>query len=185
VEAEQVLVGLNNDLAEQYFDNGAFDKSVAALDRVIVLDPSDIEPYATAAWLLWSSRHTQEAIAHYDRMIAANPDNPMGYFEYGFYYMRINRNEDAVKLLARAEQLGGLPSPQRHMYGHVLERLGRNAEALAFWRRVAVDDPKDTVAQQAIKRLTDAEKTPAVAPPPASPAPSTPPTTTPPTRAGH
>jgi hypothetical protein len=55
----------------------------------------------------------------------------------------------------------GLPSPERRTYGHTLTRLGRNDDALAFWRKILADDPNDEVAKQQIEKLT--------APPPAAP----------------
>ncbi len=55
----------------------------------------------------------------------------------------------------------GLPSPQRHLLGHTLMKLGRTAEALAFWQKLLAEDPKDNVARnqiEAIKKNSPAVK---------------------------
>lgn len=163
VDAEQVLVGLNYYLVEDYFHQGDFDTTVAIFERIIALNPIGTEPYATAAWLLWSSKKTDAALAMYDRMIAANPLDPEGYFEYGAFYVRVKNDAEAVKWLEKAVNLG-LPSPQRHLYGLALTRLGRNDDVLAFWRMVIAEDPHDAIAQREIDKLTGKETPPAAAP---------------------
>lgn len=153
VDAEQVVVSLNNNLVDNYFHKGEFMNAVEVLDRIITLNPLGIEPYADAAWLLWSSGKTPMAKLFYDRMIAANPDDPLGYYEVGVFYQRLKQNEDAVTWYARAVE-HGLPSPENHAYAHALERVGRTQDALAFWKKILEKDPKDDVAPREITRLS-------------------------------
>ncbi|HEX2952199.1 MAG TPA: tetratricopeptide repeat protein [Armatimonadota bacterium] len=148
---------MNNYLADQYFHQGNFDQAVNAFDRVTIINPVGIEPYSTAAWLLWSSGKNDQALDFYQRMIAANPNNPDGYFELGLFYVRLHNDTEAVKWLGRAVQLG-LRAPKNHLYGLALTRLGRNEEALAFWRQVLADSPNDEIAQREIGRLTNKDK---------------------------
>ena len=39
------------------------------------------------------------------------------------------------------------------MYGHALRRLKRYDEALAFWKTVLAEEPKNEVAQREAKKL--------------------------------
>ena len=142
---------------------GEWTKAIADLNRSIELDPSGVERYADAAWLLWSSGNKAQAIDFYNRMIVANPKDPEAYFVYGFYYFQQKDYAQAVKWLETAEALG-IKSPERHTYGHALTLSGRHDEALAFWRKVLADDPKDEVARRAIDELTSAASAPTATP---------------------
>lgn len=165
VDAEAVLINLNGYMADDCFHHGDFMGAVAANERIIALNPIGVEPYALAAWLLWSSHKYDEAQAMYDRMIAANPDDPRGYFEVGMYYCtHLKQDQEAVKWFEQAVK-HGLGSPERHMYGIVLRRLGRNEEALAFWRQVLADDPENATAKREIDHLTG-KAVDEIAPPP-------------------
>ena len=151
-DAVDFLVQLNEEVADEYFHSGEWDKAVAALDRVIVLQPKGLDAYANAAWLLWSTGKDADAMDHYHRMIAANPTDPEGYFIVGDMFFGRRRYAEALPWLEKAVSLG-LTSPKRHMLGHTLLKLGRRADALAFWQRILADDPKDTVAQRQIEEL--------------------------------
>ena len=144
---------LNANQSDYYFHRGQWTKAVAALDREIALNPTDLDPYSSAAWLLWSNGQVEEAMHYYDRMIAANPDDPEGYFTVGTYYQFHNRYAEALPWFEQA-LAHGLRSPERHMYGHTLEHLGRTADALAFWKKLAAEDPKDEVAKRQVARLS-------------------------------
>lgn len=150
--ATEQLFRLNQSVADGYFHEGAFPKAVDALERNLLLDPQDVDTYANAAWLAWSAKDTPRAMRIYERLIAANPDNALAYFEVGVFYMRTKQDADAARWFAEAVA-HGLPSPQRHLYGHTLARLGRTAEAIAFWESVLKDDPNDAVAKREAERL--------------------------------
>ncbi len=175
------LVSLNQNSADAYFHSGDWKKSVEMLNRTIGLNPVGTDSYALAAWLLWSTGKTAEALDFYNRMIIANPNDPNAFFEYGFYYVTQKNDAEAITWLKTAVALG-LPSPKRHLYGHALERLGRNDEALVFWRKVLTEDPKDEVAQREYEKLSqpaiESYKPPMDAPAP-TPAPGTASTPTP------
>ena len=63
------LIKWNYTISDEYFHTGQWDKSVAALERIIQLDPTQIDAYATAAWLLSSSGKMQEALTYNERMV--------------------------------------------------------------------------------------------------------------------
>ena len=153
MDAEQTLIELNYYLSDEYFHTGEFVRAAEALQRVAVLDPQDVDAYATAAWLLWSAKMSAEAEDVYARMIANNPRNSTAYFEVGLYYVRIKKDAEAAPYLEKAVQFGGLPRDQRNLYGHVLTRLQRIDEAMAFWKETLRLDPENTVAQRELDRL--------------------------------
>ncbi len=153
-EAVAQLVEINNALGDHYFHTGAWDRTVAALERVIRLAPEAVDAYANAAWLLWSTNKTEQALAYYHRLIANNPDNPEAYYIFGQYYFTRKQYQEALPQLQRAVALG-LTSPKRHVLGHCLVKLERPQDALAFWRRVLAEEPGNEVAAREINKLTD------------------------------
>ena len=164
-KAQETLATLNYYLVDDYFHHGDFDRAVVMLDRVIALNPIGTDTYATAAWLLWSSKKTERAIDFINRMVAANPNNAMACYEAGIFYFRLKNDDEAARWFGKAVKLG-LPSPQRHYYGITLERMGRLADALAFWRKLLVVEPHDQMIQRHIKSLSEKLAHPAPKPAP-------------------
>lgn len=148
------LIELNNAASDHYFHSGEWDKAVLAIDRTLELDPTLVQMYATAAWLLRSSGKGQQALACLQRMVARNPESADAYFELGMYQVSTKNDADAVVAFARAVELG-LPSPSRHMYGHALKRLGRVDEARAFWQKVLTEEPTNEVAQRELTKIDE------------------------------
>lgn len=169
-DAVQLLVRLHEEIADQYFHSADWPKAVATLDQVITLEPTGIDAYASAAWLLWSSGKDDLAMDYYQRMIAANPTDPEGYFVVGSMFFSRRRYAEALPWLEKAIALG-LHPPKSHLYGHALVYLGRTADALAFWQKQLADNPTDEVARREIPKLTPPAPLPATAPPPAPAAP--------------
>jgi tetratricopeptide (TPR) repeat protein len=152
--AVQTLLTVNQAFVDEYFHTGEWEKSVAVIDRMIALRPTDVEPYSNAAWLLWSTDQVDRAMDYYARMLENNPTNPMGYFTIAHYYFFTRRDYPAaLPYLEKSVRFGAQP-PQSHLYGHCLEKLGRNADALAFWRSLLADDPANVVAARQIEKLT-------------------------------
>ena len=162
-DAVDFLIQLNQEDADKYFHSGEWDKAVAALDRVIALQPTGLDAYANAAWLLWSTGHDDRAMDYYHRMVAANPTNPEGYFIVGEMFFGRRRYAEALPWLEKADALG-VTAPHNHLLGHTLLKLGRRADALAFWQRLLAKDPKDEVVRRQIDDLQNN-----TAPPPSAP----------------
>lgn len=162
------LTTLESQVTDEHFHTGKWDLSVAACERMITLNPVGITPYGTAAWLLWSMGKTEQAIALYRRMIAANPTDPAAYFEIGqYYYFHAKNYPEALKWLEQGIKLG-LTGRNSHLYGHVLEKVGRLTDAMAFWEQAAAKEPANEVPRQQLTRLRALLSAPAppVAPPP-------------------
>jgi len=148
-----LLIRVNQSAGDQFYHDGAWEKSIDAWNRLIVLDPTNLDNYANAALLLFSLKKDQEAAAMRQRMVAALPKNPEAYFEVGLYYFNKRNDTEALRWFKQAVDLG-LPSPKRHMYGHTLTHLGQHDAALAFWQLVLKEEPTDDVAQHEIEKLT-------------------------------
>ena len=153
-QAIDLLVEVNTELTNVYFHDGAWDDCVSVLDRMTLLFPAEIDYYANAAWLLWSTQQIERAMSYYAKMIEHNPINPEAYYTVAHYYFFTR--QDYATALTYLEQMMQYHAPmlQRHLYAHCLEKLGRTQEALAAWQQMLADEPHDDVAQRAIERLT-------------------------------
>lgn len=151
-ECFNALIQYNEGIADTDFHAGEFLKAADAMERIIVLDPHDVDAYANAAWLAWSAGQTERAKRTCDHLLAANPDSQDACFEAGVFYMRIKDDATAVHWFGEAIA-HGLTPPRSHFYGHALTRLGRTADALAFWRKLLADHPTDDVAKREIEQL--------------------------------
>ena len=166
--AVEMLLTVNQAFVDENFHSGNWEKCVAANDRMILLHPADINPYANAAWLLWSTDQVDRAMGYYQRMLENNPTNPEGYYIIAHYFFFTRRDyAAALPYLEKAIQFGAR-APQNHLYGHCLEKLGRTADALAFWRTLLAADPHDEVAKKRIEKLTTETPAPPATPPAAN-----------------
>lgn len=150
--AVEELVVLQQRAADAYYHHGDFSNAVICLERITVLDPQNFDAYACAAWLVRSTPRKDEAPAMYARLVAAFPDRADAYLEFALYY-RAQRNYAEALPWAEKAIAHGLPSPQRHLYGHLLRKLERHADALAFWQRVLAEEPENAVAQREVTAL--------------------------------
>jgi len=96
-----------------------------------------------SAWLLWSMDRDDEAVALYDKGIAANPDTYELYYEKGFYFMTRRKDlKAAIPLLETAVSKPDCDPIVRHSLAHAYEKTGQLQKALDMWNRAA-DDPKN------------------------------------------
>ena len=151
--AVESLVTINYALCDDYFHANEWEKAVAVLDRIIGLRPTDINAYANAAWLLWSSDQVDRAMVYYKKMIENNPTSADAYYTIGHYYFFTRRDyKEALPYLEKAVELGG-PILQRHLHAHCLGKLGRTREALDAWQKILADNPDDAVSKREIEKL--------------------------------
>lgn len=130
------------------FHSGEWDKTAAAMDRLIILDGNEnYDRYAMAAWLQWT-RNDVRVKAYYQRMLYAHADDPDAWYEISQYYF-INRRDyaEAEKYLRTAVAIG-LPAPKNHFLGFALKKQKKDAEARAFWQSLLKKYPDDETAKR-------------------------------------
>lgn len=126
--------------SDKYFHDGDFPKSIHLLDRIILLDPSDIEAHSVAAWLTWSLGDEPRARQYLQDAVKRNPDNWESHYELGFHYFdRLGEAAAGATSFQRAVTLGGGPAYVQRMLAHALCYDERPNEAVALWRKVAAD----------------------------------------------
>lgn len=131
---------------------------------VIAALPQFTNPYVDSAWLLWSMNRDDEAVALYDKGIAANPNTYELYYEKAFYFMTRKKDlKTALPLLEKAVAQKDCAKIVLHTLAHAYEKAGDLEKALATWNRAAeaADNPGRGAAianRDRVKRLLESRK---------------------------
>lgn len=141
------------DLAE-----GKTDAAVERLKTSIRLDPRYADAYGPFGGLpeaLAAGSRLAEGITYFDELIARFPDDPYPYLGKGRVYSRMNRWEDALKMLAACLERDSTVAYAYHANIFIYEVIGRYQKALNDSRRLLAlaqraDDP-DMVAYALLK----------------------------------
>ncbi len=137
---------------EPYWHKGDFDNCLRLTRQTVEVDPHFVEAGTSLAWLLWSVGRDDEAIAAYEKCIAANPKSWKAHHEFGLFYMARNKYLKAAEQFRAAKDLGA-PIPHIHMLPNALEKAGRLDEALDEWHDILRRFPDDAVAKRRAERL--------------------------------
>ncbi len=135
-----------------YWHEGDWNSSLRLCKEIVQIDPHFVEAYTNGAYLLWNQNRDKEAIAMYEQGIAANPESPDLYFDFGFFYRDRKNYDKAIRFFRQAVKYGA-PATQQHMLAATLEEAGKKQEALEEWRNILKRFPDDGVAPRKIERL--------------------------------
>ena len=145
-------------LADMHFHKGEYNHIVNLSRMAVAADPSDVDAYSDAAWLLWSMNRDDEAIALYEQGIKANPNSFYMLDELAHYYY--NRKKDWPKAIYYYERAASKPDCSEltlHMLAHAYEKNKQLDRALEAWKRVLKhnDAGHARTNYDRIKRLVD------------------------------
>lgn len=153
-EARDFLADLLWDGTEQYWHTGKWDEAIRLCWQIVQIDPTFVEAYNSAAWMLWSMDRDEEAIELYRAGVAANPNRYEIFHDFGMYYYHRHKWNEAAEQFGKSVQADA-PMYHQHMLPNSLERAGRLEEALAEWRALLERFPDDPIAKRHIKALEE------------------------------
>ncbi|MCK9588009.1 MAG: tetratricopeptide repeat protein [Terrimicrobiaceae bacterium] len=125
---------------------GRFAKAAEALKKSIELDPANAARACNYLGYMWADRNEnlQEAEALVLRAVAVEPENGAYLDSLGWVYFRKGLHAQALdKLLHAAELLKTDDAVVFDHIGDVCEKLGKTAEAVAYWRKALQLDAKN------------------------------------------
>src|SRR5690606_4150513 len=61
--------------SDKAFHAGDYERAVRLHRNIVYFDPTDVESYSVAAWLLWSMEKADESNEHITKGLKANPKN--------------------------------------------------------------------------------------------------------------
>jgi tetratricopeptide (TPR) repeat protein len=161
-ETRDFLTDLLWENTEQYWHEGQWEECIRLCRQIVELDPQFIEAYTGAAFLLYSLDRDEEAVELYEAGVKANPDRYDVYQDFGLYYMYRKKWLEAAEQFRKAAERDA-PQHFQHMLPRMLERAGKEQEALDEWRALLKRFPGDVTATHRIEALEKelAEESPA------------------------
>jgi tetratricopeptide (TPR) repeat protein len=150
--------------SDEAFHAGDYPRAIELHRAIVAYDPGDVESYSVAAWLLWSLGKKDEALAHLQRGLSANPNNWLMWDAAGQQYDLQKRASpelaaNAKNAFARAVQL--LPRSAdpndaqmlRRRLAHAAEKANDLNLSLSTWHDLARDFPDDAVNKNNLARV--------------------------------
>ncbi len=150
--------------SDEAFHAGDYERAVGLHKGIVALDPSDVESFSVAAWLIWSMGQKEDALAHIDRGLKANENNWEMWDAAGQHYdLQKRENADlapkakmayarAVELLAKdADKPNG--QMLRRRLAHAAEKADDLPLSVATWRDLVRDFPEDAVNKNNLARV--------------------------------
>jgi tetratricopeptide (TPR) repeat protein len=151
-------VELNPDLAEAYFKLGIAYALVETRDAAVVgeqITPTPLPGEKRPKTIKTNSEKAfEKAVAAYKKLIDANPDDHVAYFNLGRAYNKLNEDEDAAKAYKQAVKLKPEDTEYQTDLGAILIKLAQYREAIAPLKKAIELDPENS---RAIDLLDDAE----------------------------
>jgi eukaryotic-like serine/threonine-protein kinase len=150
---DQLVRDLRRDLGESLFQ---IQQSHRSLPEVTTHSLEALEQYADGSWL-WNRAHYDEAMQHYQRAIALDPDFAMAHAALGFAYYSYLYNEPglgerefrkALELSPRTTERERVTIETRYA-----ESQGRVDDALHLYQSFLAQWPGDSVARQSYARM--------------------------------
>lgn len=117
---------------------GRFAKAAEALKKSIEVDPANAARACNYLGYMWADRNENldEAEALIRRALESDPESGAYLDSLGWVYFKKGLHAQALKELLRAEEL--LKAGDATVFDHIgdaCEKLGRTADALAYWRK--------------------------------------------------
>ena len=152
IDALDQAVKLNADLAEAWFKLGIAYGLAEKRDETIATEgiPSDETKKSKPN----SEKAFEKAVTAYKKLIDANPDDHVAYYNLGRAYNKLNKDEDAAKALKQAVKIKPDDSEYQTELGAILIKLAQYQEAIAPLKKALELDPESI---RALELLEDAE----------------------------
>jgi len=154
IDAFDRAVKLNPDLAEAWFKLGiAFalaEKRDESLEKTEPEEPSANKKPAKPN----SVKAFEKAVAAYKKIIKANEEDHVAYFNLGRAYNKLNEDEDAAKALKEAVKINPEDTEYQTELGAILIKLAQYHDAIAPLKKALELDPDNIRAKDL---LEDAE----------------------------
>jgi len=150
--------------SDKFFHDGDYKRAIVLHKQIVALDPTDVESYGVAAWLMWSlsqnggadARLKGEAVAHLQRGIKANPKNWEMWNELAQHYdlqkspaLALPAYQQALRLIPK----GANSMMLRRRLAHTAQRAGNLQISLDTWRGLVRDFPGDPVNKNNLGRV--------------------------------
>jgi tetratricopeptide (TPR) repeat protein len=143
--------------SDKAFHAGNYPRAVNFHRQIVAIDPTDVESYSNAAWLLWSMGKGNDALAFLQKGIKANPKKAEMWEALGNHYGSfLKRPHEAQVAYTRAVQYsprGANIQLLRRRLAHAAEGAGDLQTSIATWRALVRDYPNIPVNRNNLARV--------------------------------
>ena len=147
VEAQLLLAGA---LSSQQ----AFEEAIPHYRQYLMLRPTDLSALTDLGIALsLSEKHDDEAVAVFQRVVAASPKDAVMRINLARALLLGDRIEEAVVQAQEAVALNAGDAPSRDLLGHALALQGKFEEASAQYRHALQIDPSDRQARDDLAEI--------------------------------
>ncbi len=122
--------------------NGQAAAGIDSLREALRIAPEDSNTRFNLAFVLHQSERIEEAIAEFEQVVAANPNNDRGWYGMGLCLEQRGDLEGALKALKEAARIQYFNPHAGHRLALLYHKLGRKEDLLAEYERVNDFDPK-------------------------------------------
>lgn len=146
------------------FHAGDYERAVGLHKAIVAADPTDVESYGVAAWLMWSMGRVDDSNAHIEQGLRANPQESEMWDAAGQHYDLQKKHALARDSYQKAIELAGPRAAMmlRRRLAHASEHAGDYALSIRTWQQLVRDFPDDAVNKNNLARVEEAaKKTPA------------------------
>jgi serine/threonine-protein kinase len=123
-------LGHRMDIVTSYLRAGRYDEALAAVTRVLAVEPYLPLAHATLGWVHLLSLRPGEGIASLEKAVALSPESTLFLAQLGQAYARVGRTEDARTILRRLEALSSERYVSPYHLAYVHTGLGEHEQAL-------------------------------------------------------
>jgi len=141
------------EISDELFHEGYYKRSAAVLRLITEIDPTDVQAYAVASWLLDSSGYEKEGLALLELGLARNPSHYDLYAEIGDRYDHIEDYGKAAEYYEKALEFFECPLIYLHSLAHAYEKSGQLEKSLYTWQRAAQAEPNSPVVKNNLERV--------------------------------
>lgn len=156
IDALNQAVKLNPDLADGWFKLGIAYSLAEKRDETLVVtnEAQPEQPSKTPQPKSNSEKAFEKAAAAFKKLVEANDQDDVAYFNLGRAYNKLNEDEDAAKALKQAVKLKPDDTEYQTELGSILIKLAQYQEAISPLKKALEIDPENI---RALELLEDAE----------------------------
>ena len=152
IDALDQAVKLNPDLAEAWFKLGVAFGLAEKRDETIATE--GVPSNNTSKTKPNSEKAFEKAVTAYKKVVDANPEDDVAYFNLGRAYNKLNKDEDGARAFKQAVRIKPDDTEYQTELGAILIKLAEYQEAIGPLKKALELDPENIRAQEL---LEDAE----------------------------
>lgn len=164
IEILTKAVELNPDLAEGYFRLGIAYSLIEFRDQIAAEENVEPTPTPSPGEKKPKEKKTnseiafEKAIEAYKKIIDANGEDHVAYYNMGRAYNKLNEDEDAAKALKQAVKLNPEDSEYQTELGSILIKLAKYPEAVGSLKKALELDPQNLEAEELLEKAEAGRK---------------------------